>query len=228
RNGVPVGTGQAYSFTVDRSTEGEYWVVVSNQCGQTQSRRVVVTAYLPPQITLQPQSVRVSQGQRIVLRVEATGKLPLRYQWQKNGQDIPGATSNTYVIERAQKADEGRYRCRVQNDCGEASSNEAEVVVEAVSVSSGTEAGGYRLYPVTPSPAVGTALVRFVAPGMNPIRLALYDAYGRRVATVVEGNFEDEHTLWLRPEEFGLAPGVYMLRLETRDVMLQQPFVVVR
>ncbi|MCS7170627.1 MAG: immunoglobulin domain-containing protein, partial [Candidatus Kapabacteria bacterium] len=85
RNGVPVGTGQTYTFTADRTTEGEYWVVVSNQCGQVQSRRVVVTAYLPPQITLQPQGGTWQEGQRVVLRVESTGKLPLNYQWQKDG-----------------------------------------------------------------------------------------------------------------------------------------------
>lgn len=229
RNGVPVGTGQNYSFTMDRTTEGEYWVIVSNECGQVQSRRVVVTAYLPPQITLQPQGGQYPVGSRVVLRVEATGKLPLNYQWQKDGQDIPGATSSSYVIQSFQPGDRGRYRCKVSNDCGEVWSNEALLdTTGGVSVPEVVEQNGYALHRILPTPTSGTASVRFATPGIAPVRLALYDTYGRLLTTLFEAAVVGERSLLLNTEQLGIAPGVYILRLEAPGTVLNQPLIVTR
>lgn len=226
RNGVPVGTGQTLTFTIDRTTEGSYTVTVSNSCGSMTTDPVSVVALLPPQITSQPQDVEAPSGSRVVLRVEATGTLPFSYQWQKDGQDIPGATSQTYVINNMQQSDGGRYRCKVSNQCGEVWSNEAEVRV--ISVPEHVEQNGYVLSRVSPLPVTGTAVVRFSVPGTSPIRLSLYDAYGRKVATVLEGSAVGAQQHVLNVEALGLAPGVYALRLEAAGVVLSQPFVVAR
>ncbi len=226
RNGVPVGTGQTLTFTMDRTTEGNYTVTVSNSCGSITTDPISVVALLPPQITSQPQDVQASSGSRVVLRVEATGTLPFSYQWQKDGQDIPGATSQTYVIENVQKSDEGRYRCKVSNQCGEVWSNEAEV--RLISVPENSAQSSSTRVSITPLPVTGTATVRFVAPGTSPVHLSLYDAYGRQLLTVAEGTFVGEHRLQLNVEALGLAAGVYVLRLEAPGSVLSQPFVVVR
>ncbi len=228
RNGVPVGTGQSHTFTMDPTTAGEYWATVSNECGQVTSRRVTVVAYLPPQIISQPQGGRWQVGQRIVLRVEATGKLPLNYQWQKDGQDIPGATSNTYVINSATIGDAGRYRCKVRNDCGEVWSNEADVTIEPISAPETATHDGYVLYRIEPMPVTTAATVRFVAPGTAPVRLVLYDLYGRAVATLAEGSIAGEQRLLLSPDRLGIAPGVYSVRLEASGIALSQPLVFLR
>lgn len=229
RNGTPVGTGQAYTFTLDRNTEGTYWVVVSNACGQVRSRDVIVSAKYQPQITGQPQGGTWSVGARIVLRVDATGTLPLNYQWQKDGVDIPGATSQAYVIYPAQPRDAGRYRCRVSNECGEVWSNEVTVIIDTTtSVSETAELNGYVLHPILPAPVTGTATVRFATPYAVAARLVLYDAYGRKVATLAEGFVGGQQELTVDLNRMNLAAGVYVVRLEAAGIVLSQPFVVLR
>lgn len=69
-----------------------------------------------PQITTQPQSFpQLLQGRTAELRVDAavvpTGfGFPLLVQWQKDGQDLAGATSLTYTITNASDAASGTYR----------------------------------------------------------------------------------------------------------------------
>jgi len=236
RNNIPVGTGSSYTFTVDQNTEGEYWVVVSNTCGNVTSRRVQVVAYRAPQITAQPQGGEFSQGSRIVLRVEATGKLPLTYRWQRNGVDlqdgggISGSQTNTLTIFPADSvAHNGRYRCKVSNDCGEVWSSEAEVRITGVGVEEDVAAGGYRLWQAEPMPAAEQAWIRLQAPGTERVALRLYDAYGRERAVLFEGVLSTgEYNIPVNVMQLGLSAGVYMVRLESPSVILYRPLVVVR
>jgi len=236
RNNIPVGTGSSYTFTVDQNTEGEYWVVVSNTCGNVTSRRVQVVAYRAPQIIAQPQGGQFSQGSRIVLRVEATGKLPLTYRWQRNGVDlqdgggITGSQTSTLTIFPADSAAHGgRYRCKVSNDCGEVWSSEAEVEITVVGVQQDITAGGYRLWQAEPTPAAEQAWVRLQTPGTERVVVRLYDAYGRERALLFEGLLgAGEHRIPVDVLQLGLSPGVYMVRLESPSVMLYRPLVVVR
>src|ERR1700723_3346070 len=61
----------------------------------------------PPQITQQPMSQTVNVGQTATFTVSATGAMPLTYQWQKNGANIPGATSATYTTPATTSSDNG-------------------------------------------------------------------------------------------------------------------------
>jgi hypothetical protein len=47
-----------------------------------------------PIITTQPPNQTVSEGSTASFSVSAAGTAPLSYQWRRNGQDIPGATSS--------------------------------------------------------------------------------------------------------------------------------------
>jgi len=66
--------------------------------------------------------------------VVAHGTEPLAYQWQKNTQDIPGATDTSYTINPVVWNDAGSYRCVVTNDFGSATSNEAILTVAEVPI----------------------------------------------------------------------------------------------
>ena len=41
---------------------------------------------------------------------------PTTYQWSRNGEDIPGAESNSFIIVNSTAEDFGNYTCTVTND----------------------------------------------------------------------------------------------------------------
>ena len=85
----------------------------------------------PPKITLEPKNQEVRLGEPATFTVGATGSLPLRYQWKKDGRILAGATSPTYSIPTATQSDAGSYAATVANDAGSAESQPATLVVLA-------------------------------------------------------------------------------------------------
>ncbi|RKH14704.1 DUF4215 domain-containing protein [Corallococcus sp. CA053C] len=98
--------------------------------GAGQVGRIAYTASLPPSIAQQPASTLVSVGNPATFTVSASGEPPLTYRWQRNGVDIPGATSPSYVLNAAQLADSGAsFRVVVTNGLGSATSAAAVLTV---------------------------------------------------------------------------------------------------
>ena len=83
-------------------TQRRFGVVVSNAEGAVTSRLARLTVLLPPGITVQPQSDLASLGQSASLNVTASGTAPFRYQWQRNGEDLPGGTNRSLSFAAAQ------------------------------------------------------------------------------------------------------------------------------
>jgi hypothetical protein len=65
-------------------------------------------------ITRQPQTANHVLGDPVVLDVDVSGG-PAFYQWQKNGQNIPGATGSILNLGIAQLSTEGHYRVLITN-----------------------------------------------------------------------------------------------------------------
>jgi glucose/arabinose dehydrogenase len=85
-----------------------------------------------PQITTQPQGVRVAVGKPATFTVAAAGAAPLTYQWQRNGAAIAGATASTYTLASAAAADSGAtFRVVVSNAAGSVTSASATLTVVA-------------------------------------------------------------------------------------------------
>ena len=105
----------------------------ANPLSVTMTTTKVITANfasaVPPTFTTQPQSLTVNRDSNAVLSVTATGPL-LAYQWQHAGTNIPGATSASYSIASAQKADGGNYQVIVTNIFGAATSSVAVLTVD--------------------------------------------------------------------------------------------------
>ncbi|MCC5841282.1 MAG: DUF2341 domain-containing protein [Opitutales bacterium] len=78
-----------------------------------------------PAIIGQPQGMNLQVGDAATFAVVASGEEPLQYQWQKNGVDIPGATSATYTLDPVGVASSGSYRVIVSNVNGSTPSAEA-------------------------------------------------------------------------------------------------------
>jgi hypothetical protein len=74
-------------------------------------------------IDTQPVSVNAKPGDQVTLFIIASSSAPLTYQWQKNGVDIQGATSATYILSAATFADSSSdYRVLVRSGDSQAAS----------------------------------------------------------------------------------------------------------
>jgi hypothetical protein len=83
-----------------------------------------------PTITRQPADRRVRAGAQTTFSIEAHGSGGLRYQWRRNGVNIPGATEPRYVTSVVTRRDSGaRVQCIVSDQRGSVKSREASLVV---------------------------------------------------------------------------------------------------
>lgn len=86
-----------------------------------------------PTITTQPTNLAVSDGQAATFSVAASGSSPLSYQWQVNGADISGATTESFVLDPASLADDGtQYTVTVSNSAGSVNSSSASLTVNPI------------------------------------------------------------------------------------------------
>jgi hypothetical protein len=83
------------------------------------------TCNTPTVITTQPLAQTKCTGSAVTFSVSATGGGTLTYQWKKDGQNIGGATSSSYVISNLKTADLGNYSVEVTGTCGTVISNNA-------------------------------------------------------------------------------------------------------
>ncbi|MCZ2146932.1 MAG: PQQ-dependent sugar dehydrogenase [Bryobacterales bacterium] len=94
--------------------------------------KVDYTAGQAPAITQHPRNTSVPEGETATFSVNASGQQPFQYQWQKNQQDIPNATSQTLNVTSVSSGDNGtQFRVKVTNSFGSAVSNAATLTVTA-------------------------------------------------------------------------------------------------
>ncbi|MCK9316513.1 MAG: leucine-rich repeat protein [Verrucomicrobia bacterium] len=93
------------------------------------SGRPTVLWVSAPEITEQPKSQAVKEGDSATFNVVAVGAEPLSYQWYKEGVAIEGATGASYTIEHVSAEDLGSYTVVVSNELGEAPSNAAKLTL---------------------------------------------------------------------------------------------------
>ncbi|HEV8543272.1 MAG TPA: hypothetical protein VGR78_12830 [Verrucomicrobiae bacterium] len=106
---------------------GGYSVIVSNAEGASTSRVAQLTV-LDPVILKQPSAVWLNGGKTLTLNITAAGT-GLSYEWKKDGQEIPGATSSTLLITNAGSVHTGSYQVLVKGTYGTLQSDVAAVHV---------------------------------------------------------------------------------------------------
>jgi subtilase family serine protease len=79
---------------------------------------VVAALLVPPVVTLQPAAQSALQGTPVSFSVAARGSLPLAYQWQRNGVNLPGQTNPSLALPNVLLSDAGAYSCRIGNSAG--------------------------------------------------------------------------------------------------------------
>jgi glucose/arabinose dehydrogenase len=135
RFNVQTGSATAFASGINSpvdlhvSTDGALYYLAR---GTGSVFRVEFTANQAPSITSHPQDVTVPVGGTATFTVGASGAPPLRFQWQRDGVDIAGATAQTFTLSGVTANDNGAtFRAVVANDFGSATSNAATLTVTA-------------------------------------------------------------------------------------------------
>lgn len=116
-------TSHDLSFTISsQSQEGSYHVVATNQYGSLQSSAATIevdTSPQPARIVYEGDDpLTVPAGEPFRIPMSVFGAEPILYQWYRNHQPIPGATSKELDIGIATPAHNGVYYLEAKNERG--------------------------------------------------------------------------------------------------------------
>ena len=83
-----------------------------------------------PVIVAQPRSQFASYNDTVTLSARVSSRPPTAYQWQHDGDDVPGTSNTTLVLRFVGHEDSGLYSLRATNARGTTFSKPARVIVE--------------------------------------------------------------------------------------------------
>ena len=176
----------------------------------------------PPMIQVQPASQSFVAGRPVHLSVTASALPAPSYQWQKDGQDLVGATNGVLWLPRVLSSDAGSYIAVVTNNLGRAVSDPAVLTVNPAPENPGAldisfhappEIGsGVRALAVLEDGRVLAGGTFTNANGLPKLRLARLQADGRLDSTFDPGSGPNQsvNTLLLLPNGLtSLAGGAF-------------------
>jgi hypothetical protein len=110
---------------LNSATSGSGTLIITSNDGAgastTKTINITVVTSVKPTITTPPANLTVCAGQSATFNVIAS--YANKYQWQKGGLNISGATGTSYVINSAVAGDEATYTVIVTNGCGSSNSS---------------------------------------------------------------------------------------------------------
>ncbi|MBU3698574.1 MAG: hypothetical protein FGM33_00995 [Candidatus Kapabacteria bacterium] len=186
KDGVNITGANTATFTADTASTGaagKYDCVISGECPPAvTSQPATVTIQPRPTITTQPTPQTVDEGKPVTLTVVATGPA-LTYQWKRDGMTIVGASSASYTVPAASKADEGSYACEVSGQCGSITSQSVVVKVNAGTSVDDSEISGIGLRLLGPQPASDVVMIAADLPTSLDLNVRFLDARGSILST---------------------------------------------
>lgn len=93
---------------------------------------MAIYAQETPQILLQPVDQTVCEGDSVGFITQAIGMGELKYQWQKDGVDIPDENDSIYVNISVSISDTGVYRCIISNGNGSDTTDPAVLSIDYI------------------------------------------------------------------------------------------------
>ena len=104
-------------------------LVVQNPDNQRGITRLLVGEPTVPYFVRQPVDTRMIPGADALLWAEAEGSRRLGYQWEKDGQPVPGATNPPLILRQVEASQSGAYTLVARNGYGETRSQSAQLRV---------------------------------------------------------------------------------------------------
>jgi hypothetical protein len=111
------------------------------------SNREAISRDVAPVIIVQPQSAIVSPDISLTLSTVANAVPSPTFQWRFNGQNIAGATADSYTIDATSAATAGAYDVVVANRAGSVTSVVAQVTVGLPMLNPSFEADVFTVWP---------------------------------------------------------------------------------
>ncbi|MDB6025349.1 MAG: hypothetical protein JWM68_1572 [Verrucomicrobiales bacterium] len=130
---TPIGQPETREFTTFTATAGmQYYIrLATESSGNIVLHLAENDADRPPSVLAQPENKVAAIGETVTWTVPVYGAKPMRFQWQFNGLNIPGQTSNTLALPAVTRAQAGKYRLSIRNDIGRVASSVATLQVLA-------------------------------------------------------------------------------------------------
>jgi len=127
-NGTPVGASTAPPFNITLNDLGPgtyvFSAVATDNAGATGSASISIAVVgAQPVITAGPQSQTVNAGGDVIFAVQASGSVPLSYQWSFGSTLIAGANGPSLLLRNVSVGDSGVYTVQVANSFGTASAS---------------------------------------------------------------------------------------------------------
>jgi Secretion system C-terminal sorting domain len=198
-DGNPVGDNtNIYTYTLTNSEVMVEGTATNSSSGKSQTMGDTFVGLVNTAIVTEPASAVLTEGDDLVLFVEANGS-NLTYQWSMMSGTMSATltnnTSATYsVMGRdggAQSEHAGVYMCAVTGDCGDPVVSASATITVTSSVVSSVDANEnvFNLYN-SPNPSYdGSTLINFNLGTAREARLNIVDAFGNTVlSTEVSGN----------------------------------------
>ena len=129
---LPAGVSGVFTITITATSINSDGVPNNTSPLDQDFALVAYNAVLgtPPTINgVQPPGLKVLVDQPAAFNVSVSGSTPFTFQWSRNGQRLPGATTGTFSTPAAQLADAGDYTVLVKNSLGSAVSPVATLTV---------------------------------------------------------------------------------------------------
>lgn len=177
KNGTII-TGATDSFLVingvSASDIGSYTCTINDSSYSVTSNPGVLNLGGEPNITQQPDNKNVNKNQKVTIKITAVNATS--YQWQKNGVDIDGETTNTLIFNSIQVSDEGNYRCVVSGSCGIEISNESNVSVSTAGIANEIN----NVLTIAPNPSYGIITIS-LQNSLDEIMIEILNTSGQKI-----------------------------------------------
>jgi hypothetical protein len=88
--------------------------------------------HIPPAATVSPASTNTSIGSNVTFTATAYGTAPMRFQWQLNGTNISGGSTNSLSVTNVSAGSIGNYTLIISDFSGSATSAVATLIVSGI------------------------------------------------------------------------------------------------